>query len=167
MAASWFPVAAAAVRLPGPDRPPTRPPAAPAACSTVPAPALGQPVSGSTSRNSSSTPTLRESIVRGCPQIRAPCGTPAGGGCPPGPLLARAPGEHGGHEVAPAAHAELVESRGQVLLDGVGRDVQFVDDLPGGMPPDDQRDHPGLGSGESIRAEQQRTELRRGGGLDD
>jgi hypothetical protein len=31
----------------------------------------------------------------------------------------RAPGKHGGHELAAAAHAELVERRGQVLLDGV------------------------------------------------
>jgi hypothetical protein len=54
-----------------------------------------------------------------------------------------------------------------VLLDGIGRDVQFLDDLPGGMAPDDQRDHPGLRSGEPVRAEQQRAELRRGGGLDD
>jgi hypothetical protein len=45
--------------------------------------------------------------------------------------------------------------------------VQFLDDLPGGMPPDDQRDYPGLRAGEPVRAEQQRAELRRGGGLDD
>ena len=42
----------------------------PAACSTVPATALGRPVPGSTSRNSSSTPTLRELIVGECPRIR-------------------------------------------------------------------------------------------------
>ena len=86
---------------------------------------------------------------------------------PLGPQLSRAPGEHGGHELAAAAHTELVERRGQVLLDGVGRDVQFLDDLAGGMPPDDQRDHPGLRAGEPVRAEQQRAELGRGGGLDD
>jgi pimeloyl-ACP methyl ester carboxylesterase len=81
--------------------------------------------------------------------------------------LSGAPGEHGGHELAAAAHTELVERRGQVLLDGVGRDVQFPDDLAGGVPPDDQRDYPGLRAGEPVRAEQQRAELGRGGGLDD
>jgi hypothetical protein len=81
--------------------------------------------------------------------------------------LSGAPGEHGGHELAAAAHAELVERRGQVFLDGVGRDVQFLDDLAGGVPPDDQRDHTGLRAGEPVRAEQQRAELGRGGWLDD
>jgi len=89
------------------------------------------------------------------------------GAVPKAPKLSRAPGEHGGHELTAAAHAELVERRGQVLLDGVGRDVQFLDDLAGGMPPDDQRDHPGLRAGEPVRAEQQRAELGCGGGLDD
>jgi hypothetical protein len=45
----------------------------------------------------------------------------------------RAPCKHGGHELAAAAHAELVERRGQVLLNGVGRDEQLFDDLPGAM----------------------------------
>jgi len=39
------------------------------------------------------------------------------------PRSSGASGEHGGDEFASAAHAELVERRGQVLLDGVGRDV--------------------------------------------
>ena len=83
------------------------------------------------------------------------------------PKSSGAPGEHGGDELAPAAHAELVERRGQVLLDGVGRDVQLLDDLPGGVPPDDQRDDPGLRAGEPVRAEQQRAKLRCGSGLTD
>jgi branched-chain amino acid transport system ATP-binding protein len=89
------------------------------------------------------------------------------GAVPKAPKLSGAPGEHGRHELTAAAHAELVERRGQVLLDGVGRDVQFLDDLAGGVPPDDQRDHPGLRAGEPVRAEQQGGELGRGGGLDD
>ena len=89
------------------------------------------------------------------------------GAVPKAPKLSGAPGEDGGHELASAAHAELIERRGQVLLDGVGRDVQDLDDLAGGVPPDDQRDHPRLRAGEPVRAEQQRAELGRGGGLDD
>jgi len=41
--------------------------------------------------------------------------------------------------------------------------VQFLDDLARGMPPDHQGDDPGLGVGETVRAEQQRADLRRGG----
>ena len=89
------------------------------------------------------------------------------GTAPQAPKLSGAPGEHGGHKLAAAAHAELVERRGKVLLDRVGGDVQLPHDLPGGVPPDDQRDHPGLRTGEPVRAEQQRADLRRGGGLDD
>ena len=83
------------------------------------------------------------------------------------PKLPWTSGEHGGHELAAAAYAELVEGRGQVLLDGVGGNVQFLDDLAGGMASDHQGDHPGLRVGETVRAEQQRADLRRGGGFDD
>jgi hypothetical protein len=44
------------------------------------------------------------------------------------------PGEDRGDEFAAAPDAELVERSSQVLLHGVGRDVQFLDDLPSGVP---------------------------------
>ena len=48
------------------------------------------------------------------------------------------PSEHGGNEFTAAADTELVECRGQVFLHGVGRYVQFADDLAGGVSPEDQ-----------------------------
>ena len=50
-----------------------------------------------------------------------------------GPARLMMPGEHGGNELAAAADTELAECRGQVLLNGVGRDEQLFDDLPGAM----------------------------------
>jgi epoxide hydrolase len=82
-------------------------------------------------------------------------------------VSSRSSGHDRHYELAAAAHAELVEGRGQVLLDGVSRDVQLPDDLVGRVPADDQRHDPGLRAGQAVRAEQQRAELRRRGGPDD
>jgi hypothetical protein len=48
--------------------------------------------------------------------------------------------EHGGDEFAAAADTELAECCGQVFLNGIGRYVQFPDDLAGGVSPEDQGD---------------------------
>src|SRR5579859_2476336 len=76
------------------------------------------------------------------------------------------PGERGGDELAAAADTELVERRGQVFLNGVGRDVQFPDDLAGGVSPDDEGDDAGLRGGQTVGVQQQEADLRRGSGLD-
>src|SRR5579859_6991496 len=75
-------------------------------------------------------------------------------------------GEHGGNEFASAADTELVECRGEVFLNGVGRYVQFPDDLAGGVSPDDQGDDTGLRGGQTIGVQQQGADLRRGSGFD-
>ena len=76
------------------------------------------------------------------------------------------PGEHSGNEFAAAADTELVECRSQVFLNGVGRYVQFPDDLAGGVSPDDQGDDTGLRGGEAMGVEQEGADLRRGGRFD-
>jgi hypothetical protein len=60
------------------------------------------------------------------------------------------PGEHSGNELAAAADTELVECRSQVFLNGVGRYMQFPDDLAGGVSPDDQGDDTGLRGGQTM-----------------
>jgi quinol monooxygenase YgiN len=72
---------------------------------------------------------------------------------PLAPRLAR-PGEYRGYQFAAAPDAELVERPGQVLLHGVGRDVQFPDDLPGRVPSDDQGHDPRLRVGQAVSAQQ-------------
>ena len=74
--------------------------------------------------------------------------------------------EHGGDEFAAAADTELVECCGQVFLNGIGRYVQFPDNLAGGVSPEDQGDYTGLRGGEAMGVEQQGADLRRGGRSD-
>jgi len=76
------------------------------------------------------------------------------------------PGEHSGNEFAAAADTELVECRSEVFLNGVGRYVQFPDDLAGGVSLDDQGDDTGLRGGQTIGVQQQGADLRRGSGFD-
>jgi hypothetical protein len=76
------------------------------------------------------------------------------------------PGEHSGNELAAAADTELVECRSQVFLNGVGRYMQFPDDLAGGVSPDDQGDDTGLRGGQTMGVQQQGADLRRGSGFD-
>jgi hypothetical protein len=76
------------------------------------------------------------------------------------------PGEDSGNEFAAAADTELAERRSQVLLNGVGRYVQFRDNLAGGVSPDDQGDDAGLGGGQAVGVQQQGADLRRGSGFD-
>src|SRR5215475_8112845 len=65
-----------------------------------------------------------------------------------GPARLIMPSEHSGNELAAAADTELAECHGQVLLNGVGRYMQFPDDLAGGVSPDDQGDNTGLRGGQ-------------------
>lgn len=77
-------------------------------------------------------------------------------------MLSPGPGEQGGNELTAAADTELDERRGQVFLDGVGRDVQLPDDPLRGVSPDDEGDHTGLRAGQTVGAEQQRADLHGG-----
>jgi len=76
------------------------------------------------------------------------------------------PSEHSGNELAAAADTELAECHGQVLLNGVGRYMQFPDDLACGVSPDDQGDNTGLRGGQAVGVQQQGGDLRRGSGFD-
>ena len=76
------------------------------------------------------------------------------------------PGEQSGNELAAAADTELVEGYGEVFLNGIGRYMQFPDDLAGGLSPEDQGDDTGLRGGQAVGVEQQGADLRRGCGRD-
>jgi hypothetical protein len=71
-----------------------------------------------------------------------------------------------GHFLA-AADAELVEHGPQVLLDGVLADGQLADDLFGGISPQDQRHHLGLGTRDAVAVQDQRSDLAGAGFLED
>ena len=78
----------------------------------------------------------------------------------------RASGE-GGDEFSATTDAELVEDRAQMFLHGVGRDVQFFDDVSGRSSLQDECSDTALCRGQPVRGEGERTELRRVGGVED
>jgi hypothetical protein len=72
--------------------------------------------------------------------------------------------EQGGGQFLVAADAELVEYGPEVLLDGVLADGQLADDLPGGISPQDQGHHLGLGTRDAVAVQEQGCDLA-GAGL--
>src|SRR5262245_17425003 len=70
-------------------------------------------------------------------------------------------------ELAPAAHADLLEDVRQVVLDGVLGDDQGLGDLAGGGAARDQVDHLPLARAELVAGGAQPGHLARAGGLDD